>query len=70
MNLRNQTITLGELLDNPSSKAVLEKHFGSLLSHPMIGTAKKLSLKQIISMAGNKLSPKTIEETLKELENL
>lgn len=70
LDLRNQSITLGELLANPKSKAVLQRRFGALLSHPMVGMAKKLSLKQLIAKAGGKLSPQVIQETLAELESL
>lgn len=70
MDLRNQAITLGELLDNPKSKAVLQRRFGDLLSHPMVGMARKLSLKQLIAKGGKKLSPKTVADTLAELERL
>ncbi len=70
MDLRNQNITLGELLQDPRAKAVLQKRFGKLLSHPMIGSAKKFTLKQIIQMGGSKLSKETIQVTLKELKEL
>ncbi len=70
MDLRNQTITLGELLQNPQAEAVLKRRFGPLLSHPLAVNAKKLSLKQLISMAGNKLSTQVVAETLAELEKI
>ncbi len=70
MNLRNNTITLGELLDNPAAKAVLQRRFSQLLAHPMLGSARHLSLKQIISMAGNQVSRQSIQATLQELQAL
>lgn len=70
MDLRNQNITLGELLQNPKAAAVLKRHFGALLSHPLVGQAKKLSLKQLIAMGGSKLSPQAVAQTLAELEAL
>ncbi|HEX9616530.1 MAG TPA: hypothetical protein VGA03_03890 [Anaerolineales bacterium] len=42
--------TLGELLDNPQVKAVLEKHIPGVSSHPMIAMAKGMSLNMILSM--------------------
>ena len=43
MDLRNKTITVGELLDDPRSKAVFQRRFGKLLRHPMAGAARVLS---------------------------
>lgn len=70
MDLRNGTITLGELLQNPKANAVLQRRFGSLLQHPMIGAAKGMSLQQIIQRAGKNLSAQTIQQTLDELKQL
>lgn len=70
MDLRNQTITLGELLKNPQAAAILKRNFASLLSHPLASKANKLSLKQIIAMGGSKLPPQVVAQTLAELEAL
>lgn len=40
MDLRNQTITVGELLDDPKSRAVFQRRFGKLMKHPMVGAAR------------------------------
>ena len=70
MDLRNQTITVGELLDNPKSRAVFQRRFGRLLNHPMAGAARPLTLKQLAEMAAVYLPPKTIRDTLEELGTL
>jgi len=70
MDLRNQTITVGELLDNPKSRAVFQRRFGKLLKHPMLGAARVLTLKQLAEMAAVYLPQKTIQDTLRELEGL
>lgn len=70
MDLRNQTITVGELLDNPKSRAVFQRRFGKLLNHPMAGAARTLTLKQLAEMAAVYLPPKTIRDTLEELGRL
>ena len=70
MDLRNQTITVGELLDNPKSRAVFQRRFGRLLNHPMAGAARTLTLKQLAEMAAVYLPPKTIRDTLEELGRL
>ncbi len=42
--------TLGELLNDPRAKAVLDKYLPGVSTNPMIGMAKGISLKMIVSM--------------------
>ena len=70
MELRNQAITVGELLDDPRSKAVFQRRFGKLMQHPMVNASRSLTLKQLIEMAGVYLPAKTIQDTLRELQQL
>lgn len=70
MDLRNKTITVGELLDNPKSKAVFQRRFGKFMKHPMVNASRSLSLAQLQEMAAVYLPRKTIQETLRELEQL
>lgn len=70
MNLRNKQITVGELLDNPKSKAVFQRRFGRFMKHPMVSAARTLSLEQLEEMAAIYLPRKTIDDTLRELEQL
>ena len=70
MDQRNKTITEGELLDAPRSKAVFQRRFGKLLRHPMAVAARVLTLMQLSEMAAVYLPQKTIQDTLKELEQL
>ena len=70
MDLRGKKITVGELLDNPRSKAVFQRRFGKFMKHPMVGAARSLTLAQLQEMAAVYIPQKTIRETLKELEQL
>lgn len=70
MDLRNHTITVGELLDNPRSRAVFQRRFGKFMKHPMVHAARSLTLSQLAEMAAVYLPQKTIQETLQELERL
>lgn len=70
MDLRNQKITVGELLDNPKSRAVFQRRFGKFMKHPMVGAARSLTLSQLAEMAAVYLPPRTIQDTLKELQQL
>jgi hypothetical protein len=42
--------TLGEILDNPQAKAILDQHVPGASNHPMIAMAKGMSLNMILSM--------------------
>ena len=70
MDLRNKQITVGELLDNPKSKAVFQRRFGRFMKHPMVSAARTLSLDQLAEMASIYLPQKTIDDTLRALEQL
>jgi len=70
MDLRNNRITVAELLDNERSRAVFQRRFGKWMKHPMVGAARSLTLAQLMEMAKVWLPQKTIDETWKELKNL
>lgn len=70
MDLRNNRITVGELLDNRASRAVFQRRFGKLMNHPMVGASRSLTLAQLAEMASVWLPKKTIDETIRELAGL
>ena len=70
MDLRNKTITVGELLDDPRSRAVFQRRFGKMMNLHMVGAARTLTLAQLTEMAAVYLPKKTIQDTLRELERL
>jgi hypothetical protein len=51
---------LGTLLDNPASKAVLEKYIAAMISNPQIDMARGMTLKQLQSYAGDALTDDTL----------
>lgn len=42
--------TLGELLDNPQAKAVLDQQLPGVSTHPMVAMARGMSLNVILAM--------------------
>lgn len=70
MNLKNNRITVGELLDYAPAKAVFQRRFPMVMRHPMLGAARTVTLEQVISMAGNYIPQKKIQETLEELKKV
>lgn len=70
MDLRNNQITVQELLSNPASRGVFERRFGKLLRHPLVGAAQSLSLAQLMDLAKVYLPQTVIRDTLEELRRL
>ena len=42
--------TLGEILDNPQAKAVLDNQLPGVSTHPMVAMARGMSINMIVSM--------------------
>lgn len=70
MDLKNNRITVGELLDRPESRAVFQRRFPTLLRHPLLGAARTVTLAQLIDIAGSYLPRKVIQDTLDELRRI
>lgn len=70
MDLRQNQITVAELLQDPRSRAVFQRRFGKWLKHPMAQAAQSLTLSQLSEMAAVFLPKKTIEETIQELKRI
>ena len=47
MDLRQNQITVGELLQNPRARAVFQRRFGKWMKHPMVQAAHSLTLKSL-----------------------
>lgn len=70
MDLKNQKITAGELLDDPRSRAVFQRRFGHLMNSPLVRAGRSLTLEQLIALASTKLPRQVIQETLEELRRV
>ena len=67
LDLKNNQILVGTLLDTPASRAVFQRRFGKLLKHPMVPAARGLTLEQLLSFARLYLPKSVIQDTLEEL---
>ena len=67
LDLKNNKITVGELLDNPASRAVFQRRFPMVMKHPLLGAARTVTLEQIISFAQAYVPQNKINETLNDL---
>ena len=67
MDLNRNQITLGELLENPKARAVLQRRFPMVMKHPLMGAARTITLEQILSLAREYVPQKKLDEILEEL---
>ena len=70
MDLKNNRITVGELLDDARSRAVFQCRFGKWMKHPMLAAGRSLTLAQLMELAKVYLPQKVIQDTWNELKNL
>ena len=67
MDLKHNKITVGELMDHPNTRAVLQRRFPMVVKHPLMGAARTITLEQILSVTQAYVPQKKIDETLNEL---
>ena len=70
MNLKNNKVTVGELMDYAPAKAVVQKRFPMVMRHPMMGAARTMTLEQILAVAQAYVPQKKLEETLNKLRKV
>lgn len=70
MDLKRNRITVGELLEDPRSRAVLQKRFPAALKHPLMGAARTVTLEQMLAFATAYLPQKKIDEAMEELRKI
>ncbi len=70
MNLRDNKITLGELWDDPKSRAVFQKRLPMIAKHPVKGSARTVTLEQLRDFMASWLPGSIIEGVLRDLKNL
>lgn len=70
VDLRNNHITVRELLSNPASKAVLERRFPEAIRMPIVAMSGSLTLERAINLVSAYIPQQTIQETIRELHKL
>lgn len=70
MDLKNNKITVGELLDHPGAKALLTKRFPLVMKKPMTGAARTVTLEQLTAFLGPYVSANLLRDTVNELKKL
>ena len=70
MDLRNNQITLGELWDNPRSRAVFQRKVPMLAKHPVKGAARTVTLEQLAAFLDSWVPSKLIQGVIQDLRQL
>lgn len=70
MDLRGDQITLGELWDNPNSRAVFQKRIPMLAKHPLKGAARTVTLEQLRDFLAGWVPGMMINGVMQELKRL
>ena len=70
MDLRKKQITLGELWDNPRSRAVFQKRVPMLAKHPVKGAARSVTLEQLADFLSAWVPESMISGVIRDLERL
>lgn len=70
MDLRNDQITLGELWDDPRSRAVFQQKVPMLAKHPVKGAARTVTLEQLADFLDSWVPSKLIQGVIQDLRRL
>lgn len=70
LDLRNNRITMGELLANPRSRQVLERRFPQAVNLPILAKANTMTLATAMKLGAAYVPRKAIQEALEELRAL
>lgn len=70
MELRNNQITLGELWDDPRSRAVFQKKVPMLSKHPVRGAARTVTLEQLADFMSGWVPPMLVKGVIQDLKRL
>lgn len=68
MDLRNNEITIGEILTNPNAKAVLKKYLPDYSNPILLQMAKNMKLSEVLAMAQGRVEQSVIDQVLAELK--
>jgi len=70
LELRNNQITLGELWDDPKSRAVFQKRIPMLSKHPVKGAARTVTLEQLADFMSGWVPAMMVNGVMQDLRRL
>lgn len=62
--------SIGDLIDNPASKAVVDKHMPGFSSNPQVEMARGMTLRAIQPMVPDQIKAETLDKIDEELAKL
>ncbi len=68
MDLRNNEITVGEIISNPDAKALLKREFPEVASPIMLQLGKNMTLTAVLELAKGRYPKEKIDRVLAELQ--
>jgi hypothetical protein len=68
MNLRNNQITVGELLSNARAKAVLGRNFPQLMNPFLLTVARNMTLQNTLKLATGPCASEQVTQLIADLE--
>ena len=70
MDLKNETITLGELWDNPKAREVFRRRFPLIMKHPVKNRARTVTVGQLADFLASWIPEGKIREVIRDLEKV
>lgn len=71
MDLKNNRITMGELLADPRSRAVLQRYFPQFVNNPMmVHMGRSMPLSRVLAMAGSHVPRAAVQQAMEALRNI
>lgn len=70
MDLRNNQITIRELLAHPAARQVLARRFPHVIGRPIVAQADGMTLERAIKLGSAYIPKSFLQETLRELQRL
>lgn len=70
MDLRNNQITIRELMANPAARKVLARRFPHVINRPIVASSGGMTLERAIKLGAAFVPKQFIQDTLRELQDL
>ena len=70
MDLKNNQITVREILSNPQAVALFHRELPALASSPMLRMSQSLTLESLLRLAKGNLPSQQIQRILKDLQEI
>ncbi len=68
MDLKNNQITISEILQNPKAKAILARNFPELMHPFILQVARKMNLENTLKLAKGNYSSDNVSKIISDLE--